>query len=62
MTGHMDEDQLRHSQCGRSQRRLHYCVQNCFAHHSCEAETNPDLTCPWINVPCMPSSNHEVDW
>ncbi|KAH7975803.1 mucin-5AC [Rhipicephalus sanguineus] len=60
--GHIeDDDQLRQSQCGRCQRRLHYCVQKCFTHHSCEAETNPELTCPRINAPCMPPYKHEVD-
>ncbi|XP_054924359.2 uncharacterized protein [Dermacentor andersoni] len=56
-----DHDELRQSQCGKCQRRLHYCVQKCFAHHSCEAETNPELTCPRINAPCMPPYKHEVD-
>ncbi|XP_070396224.1 mucin-5AC-like [Dermacentor albipictus] len=60
--GHMeDHDEVRRSQCGRCQRRLHYCVQKCFVHHSCEAETNADLTCPRINAPCMPPYKHEVD-
>ncbi|KAH6923280.1 hypothetical protein HPB50_026181 [Hyalomma asiaticum] len=40
--GHMeDDDHLRRGECGRCQRRLHYCVQKCFLHHSCEAEANP---------------------
>lgn len=60
--GHMeDDDHLRRGECGRCQRRLHYCVQKCFLHHSCEAEANPELTCPRINAPCMPPFKHEVD-
>ncbi|XP_075525499.1 uncharacterized protein LOC142557491 [Dermacentor variabilis] len=61
-SGRVEEhDELRQSQCGKCQRRLHYCVQKCFVHHSCEAETNPELTCPRINAPCMPPYKHEVD-
>ncbi|XP_049513185.1 salivary glue protein Sgs-3-like [Dermacentor silvarum] len=56
-----DDAHLRRSPCGKCQRTLHYCVQKCFVHHSCEAETNPELTCPRINAPCMPPYKHEVD-
>ncbi|XP_037271492.2 uncharacterized protein LOC119163573 [Rhipicephalus microplus] len=59
--GFIEDDDLRQGQCGRCQRRLHYCVQKCFTHHSCEAEANPELTCPRINAPCLPPYKHEVD-
>ncbi|KAL3248595.1 hypothetical protein MRX96_056397 [Rhipicephalus microplus] len=65
--GFSEDDDLRQGQCGRCQRRLHYCVQKCFTHHSCEAEANPGKTmslsspAPRINAPCLPPYKHEVD-